>query len=78
MKRIWLVVSVTTFIIFILIDLFLESGFGHSEFPWSHLVGFFALFGFLGCLLIIVVAKLLGYYWLQRGEDYYDKNDDNE
>ena len=78
MKRTWLVVSITVLVIFILLDLFLVNGHIHVEFPWSHLAGFFALFGFFGCLLIIVVAKLLGHYWLQRGANYYDKNGDNE
>jgi len=78
MKRTWLLVSLAMFVILVLLDLFLVSGHIHVEFPWSHFAGFFALFGFLGCLLIIVVAKLLGHYWLQREEDYYDKNGDNE
>lgn len=33
--------------------------------------GFYALFGFVSCVIIIVVSKLLG-FWLKRGEDYYD------
>jgi len=76
-KRKWLVVSLTVLIIFVLLDLFLVNEPGHKVFPWSHLAGFFSLFGFFGCLAIIVVAKLLGRYWLQRGEDHYDKNDDD-
>lgn len=77
MKRVWLVVSLTILVIFILLDLILENG-GYVVFPWSHLVGFFALFGFIGCLVLILVAKLLGHYWLQRKEDYYDRDGDNE
>lgn len=33
--------------------------------------GFFALFGFISCVVIILVSKLLGYL-LKRKEDYYD------
>lgn len=33
--------------------------------------GFYAAFGFVSCVVIIVVSKLLG-FWLKRGEDYYD------
>ncbi len=36
------------------------------------LPGFYALFGFLSCVAIIVVSKLLGYVLKQR-EDYYDR-----
>ncbi len=33
--------------------------------------GYYALFGFLACVAIILVSKLLGYL-LKREEDYYD------
>ncbi|MFC1916220.1 hypothetical protein ACFLW4_05965 [Chloroflexota bacterium] len=78
MKRTWFVVSITVLIIFVLLDLLMESEQVHIVFPWSHIAGFFSLFGFIGCLLIIGVAKLIGHYWLQRKEDYYDRNDDHE
>jgi len=77
-KRNWLIASVTTLIIFIILDLLIVSGRVHVTFPWSHVPGFFSLFGFLGCLVIIYGAKLLGRYWLQRGDDYYDRNDEHE
>ena len=35
--------------------------------------GFWSLFGFISCALIIVVSKWLGHHWLMRDEDYYDK-----
>jgi hypothetical protein len=44
-----------------------------SGFPWSHIYGFFAFYGFLGSLAIIVVAKYVLAPWLQRPEDYYVK-----
>ncbi|MAG14830.1 MAG: hypothetical protein QF906_02000 [Dehalococcoidales bacterium] len=77
MKRV-LVVTITALIIFVLLDIFLMNGQAHNGFSWSHLAGFFSLFGFLGCLALIAVAKLLGHYWLQRDEDHYDNDDDNE
>ncbi len=33
--------------------------------------GFYAVFGFIACVAIIVISKLLGYL-LKRKEDYYD------
>lgn len=33
--------------------------------------GFYAFFGFVSCVVIIVVSKLLGFL-LKRREDYYD------
>ena len=35
--------------------------------------GFWSLFGFISCVLIIVVSKWIGHLWLVRDEDYYDK-----
>ena len=35
--------------------------------------GFWSLFGFISCVLIIVVSKWIGHHWLIRDEDYYDE-----
>ena len=39
----------------------------------DNVPGFWSLFGFISCVLIIVVSKWLGYHWLMRDKDYYDK-----
>ena len=39
---------------------------------WNQIPAFFAFFGFCGCLLILVFAKALGRFLLQKKEDYYD------
>jgi len=39
---------------------------------WEKLPIFEAVFGFLGCLLIIFVSKALGHLFIQKKEDYYD------
>jgi hypothetical protein len=39
---------------------------------WNRIPGFFALFGFLGCVAIIFLAKSLGKLFLRKGVDYYD------
>ena len=76
MKRLWIVIALIGLIIFVPLDIFVG---GHDvDFPWAHVPGFFSLFGLLGCLLLIGLAKLLGRYWLQRSEDYYDRNDDDD
>jgi len=35
--------------------------------------GFWSLFGFIACVLIIVVSKWLGQHWLMKDENYYDR-----
>ena len=78
MKKVWLLLLIVMIVIFVPLDLLLESGHGDTAFPWSNFAGFFSLFGFIGCLAIIGFAKLIGHYWLQRKDNYYDKSGDNE
>ncbi len=74
MKRI-LIITLIALILSALVDLPLA---GHGDFAWSKIFGFFAVFGLIGCVAIILISKWLGHYWLQRKEDYYDTNDDNK
>ncbi len=37
------------------------------------LPGFWALFGFVGCALLIIVSKWLGHAGVMQREDYYDE-----
>jgi uncharacterized membrane protein len=45
----------------------------YERFPWDGIGGFGAVYGFVSCVLIIVVSKALGYALLYRREDYYDE-----
>jgi hypothetical protein len=46
----------------------------HIYFWWQGIPAFFAIFGFIGCVLLIVVSKALGHHWLMKDEDYYEKH----
>lgn len=39
----------------------------------DQIIGFWSLFGLLGCLGMIIVCKGLSHVWLEREEDYYDR-----
>ncbi len=39
---------------------------------WEKIPLFEAIFGFLGCLVIIFVSKALGQFFIQKREDYYN------
>ncbi|OGP50130.1 MAG: hypothetical protein A2Y79_07415 [Deltaproteobacteria bacterium RBG_13_43_22] len=39
---------------------------------WNSIPDFFALLGFMGCLLIIFLAKWLGNLFLRKREGYYN------
>ncbi len=54
----------------VLVEFLIPHEAGH--FFWEGMVGFGALYGFISCVLIIVVSKLLGHLGLMQREDYYD------
>jgi len=51
----------------VLAQLFIDA---HPHFAFERLFGFNALYGFLACAALIVVAKALGVL-LKRRDDYY-------
>ena len=51
------------------IDLIYHRHVLHS---WENLFGFYGLFGFVGCVILVLVAKEMR-KWLMRDENYYDK-----
>jgi hypothetical protein len=44
----------------------------HATHWWSGVPAFYALFGLLGCIVIILFAKVIGKHFLLKREDYYD------
>ena len=44
----------------------------HGPFPIEHVFGFYGLFGFIACVVLVLVAKRLRRV-LMRPEDYYDR-----
>ncbi len=50
-------------------DLFIHRHVTHA---WESLWGFYALFGFLACVVLVLLAKQLRKI-LKRPEDYYDR-----
>ena len=49
-------------------DFFYEK---HGHYSWEEWPGFYALFGFISCVLLVIAAKGLRKI-LMRDEDYYD------
>lgn len=44
----------------------------HSPFQIEHVFGFYGLYGFIGCVFLVLAAKALRVV-LMRPEDYYDR-----
>ncbi|MEE8352791.1 MAG: hypothetical protein V3R37_11445 [Rhodospirillales bacterium] len=55
-------------ILFVL-DFFVDR---HVDHPWEGMFGFYAIYGFVACVVLVLVAKELRKL-LMRGEDYYDE-----
>jgi hypothetical protein len=49
-------------------DFFSEK---HGHYSWESFPGFYALFGFVSCVVLVLAAKQLRRI-LKRDEDYYD------
>lgn len=45
----------------------------HLVHPWEGLIGFYAVYGFVGCVVLVLVAKWMRTF-LMRDEDYYDRD----
>ncbi len=43
----------------------------HGHFSWEYVPGFYAVYGFIACVSLIFIAKLLRLL-VKRKEDYYD------
>jgi hypothetical protein len=44
----------------------------HPHFPWEQWWGFYAVYGFVACVLLVLVAKYILRPIVKRREDYYD------
>jgi len=53
----------------VLAELVVERNVYH---PWEGLFGFYAWFSFAGCVVLVLLAKLLGRL-VRRREDYYEQ-----
>jgi len=44
----------------------------------EHLPGFWSVFGFIGCAVLIIVSKWFGHAGIMQPEDYYEKDQPTE
>ncbi len=66
-------------IIALVVDFGLVGGMHRIEMVWfSDLPGYWAIFGLVWCIVIIVASKWLGHKILQRPEDYYQEENSDE
>ena len=51
------------------IDLFYHK---HAIFPWEEFFGFYSVYGFVACVVLVLVAKYILRPLVMRKEEYYD------
>ncbi len=44
----------------------------HIYHDWENIPAFYAIYGFVGCVVLVLIAKEMRKF-LMRGEDYYDE-----
>jgi hypothetical protein len=68
----WWVYFISLGLSLILHPLLLRSDKLHHHFSFQYLPEFFAVFGFVGCMLLILIAKGMGIF-ISTDENYYEK-----
>jgi hypothetical protein len=59
-----------TLVLLLVIDLFVHK---HANFPWENWPEFYAVYGFVACVVLVLAAKYLLRPLVMRKEDYYDE-----
>jgi uncharacterized membrane protein len=65
------VVCIAVLVLLALADIFLVSN-DEAHTAAEHFPAFWSIFGFVGCVLIIVLSKWFGHLGIMTREDYYD------
>ena len=50
----------------------------HAHTRIEHFPAFWAVFGFVGCVVIILVSKWFGHLGIMTREDYYEQGEETE
>lgn len=58
-------------VVLLVLDFVIHRHVSHS---WESLLGFYPLYGFVGCVILVFVATWMRTF-LMRDENYYDKKD---
>ena len=72
-KRLFWTVYFIGLLVSLVLDLaWLRSDLFHYHFDFQYLLEFFAIFGLFGCMLLILIARGMGYF-IVKDEEYYEK-----
>ena len=60
----------SSIVLLFVLDFFVHK---HSHFKWEEWPAFYAIFGFVACVILVLVSKYILRPLVKREEDYYDK-----
>ena len=65
---------------FVVLDvIFWLTGFDkHHYLKWEQWPGFYAVFGFVACVILVLISRFVLRPLVMRDEDYYDRNSPEE
>ena len=66
--KLFLWVFFASLVALLLVDFFIIK---HPDFPFEGVPNFYAAYGFISCVMLVLVAKVLRMF-LMKDEDYYD------
>ena len=67
-KRLLIIFFSSVILLFVL-DFFVHK---HAHFPWENWPVFYAIFGFVACVVLVLVSRFVLRPLVKRREDYYD------
>ncbi|MDJ0811704.1 MAG: hypothetical protein QNJ01_16485 [Desulfobacterales bacterium] len=68
-----LVIFFASLLVLLIVDFFIHK---HADFPWEEAPNFFAAYGFVSCVFLIFIARILR-PMIMRDEDYYESPTDD-
>ena len=68
-----LVVFFASLVVLLIVDFFIHK---HPDFSWEGTPNFFAAYGYVSCVLLIFIARIIR-PMIKRDEDYYETPTDD-
>lgn len=72
MKRLPIIIFLLLLFITLYFDFFVKQATEYDKVKWNEIPGIWSIFGFLGCVILILFSKYIYKTLFQRREDYYD------
>jgi len=68
----WKIFFFTILCFILIVNIFIRVH--HPHFELEKIPGFWAVFGFAGAIILGLISKAIAHRFLERSEDFYDRN----